>query len=75
MCLYQQQVREFFDLYLFFFSCLSALLIAFYMAKNKPEDGLLNFKLEETKVVVVSCDSKSQAKFPRQFSFTFISEY
>lgn len=40
----------------FFFSCLSALLIGFYMAKNKPEDGLLNFKLEETKVVVVSCD-------------------
>lgn len=51
------------------------LLTAFYMSKNKPRDGLLNFRLEENKVVAVSCDYKSQTEFPKQFSFPFISEY
>lgn len=51
------------------------ILIAFYMSKYKPWDGLLNFRLEANKVVAVSCDCKSQTEFLEQFSFPFISEY
>lgn len=76
-CIFTNKYRNTWSsIFLFSFSvCLSTLPISLYKAKNKPVHGLLNFRLEEMKIVVGSCDYKSQAEFPEHFSFPSISEY